>query len=82
MAITWDIRTELINKDTQLRKVVATRTDSEKVQTFFVKARMKTTAEKDAVWNNIRQQYLNSVKIVDDVVAASGKSYLNAKEIT
>ena len=80
MAITWDIKTELINRDTQLRKVVATRIDGENSQTFFIKARMKTTLEKENVWGRIRQQYLDSVRVAVDTVADEGKVYLSGRE--
>lgn len=86
MAIIWSIKTELINQDTQLRKVIATRTDDGDIENitvrnFSVKARMKTIAEKTAVWENIRQQYLDSIEVITDAVATEGKVYLSGKEL-
>ncbi len=43
MAITWHVKREVVNEDTQLSKVTATATDSESsdAQTFSCKGRMK-----------------------------------------
>lgn len=87
MAITWSIRTELINSDTGLRKVFAIRTDDTDpnnlvIHSFQIKARMKTTEEKKAVWDSLHQQYLDSVAIVSDSIADEGKTYLELKEVS
>lgn len=82
----WLVTTEIVNPETGLRKVYATRTDDTNpeniiAQMFFVKARMKTPEEKKAVWDNLYQQYLDSIKVVSDPVAKEGKTYLDAKEV-
>lgn len=77
----WEIRTELINQDTQLRKVFATRINGEDVKTFFVKAPMLTLEEKQKVWDNIWQQYQSSSKVEADSVAVEGKTNLEGKEV-
>jgi len=69
----WDVKTELVNADTQLRKITAT-CDG---RTFFVKARMKTPEEKKAVWDEIYRQYKESPKV--DAVAIEGKQNLEGR---
>ncbi len=92
MAITWNVTTELINADTELRKVMATRIKTNELDvtlvlishSFAVKARMKTKEEKDAVWADIWSQYQ---AIVDkenavDLIADAGKIDLEGKEVS
>ena len=75
----WIVTTELINDDTKLRKVYATIVDGENSRTFFVKARMKITEEKKAVWDDIWDQYKDSTKVVVDAVADEGKQNLEGR---
>lgn len=87
MSIKWDIKTELVNDETQLRRITATRVDDADpgniiVHAFFIKARMKTTEERNAVWINIRRQYLDSIRADVDTVATEGRVYLDEKEVS
>lgn len=75
----WTVKTELINPDTELRKIYATYIDGENSQMFFVKARMKTPEEKKAVWDNIWQQYLKATKPVVDALVTEGKNNLEGR---
>lgn len=82
--MTWNVKTELINPETELRKVFATLTDAtdienKVVQRFFIKACMKTLDEKKAVWDNIWKQYLESKKVVSDAVGDEGKTNLEGR---
>lgn len=80
----WTVKTELINKETELRKVYATSiydTDIEniKTETYFTKGRMKTPEEKKAVWDNIWQQHLERTKVVSDPLGVEGKTDLEGR---
>lgn len=73
--MTWDVKTELINAETELRKVSA----SCNGRTFFIKARMKTAEEKKAVWDEIYLQYKDVNKIMVDSIAGEGKTNLERR---
>ncbi len=83
MAITWKVKREVVNEETQLSKVVATATDSESgdVQTFGCKGRMKTDEEKKAVWDSILKQYQDAevIKKAVDSAVNEGETYLDGK---
>lgn len=78
----WSVVTELINPETELRKVNAFRVEGETVQSYFVKARMKTLEEKKKVWDNIWNQHKESTEVIVDNVAAEGKTNLEEREVT
>jgi len=84
MAIVWDIKREVVNIETELSKVVATRTDSDTggTQSFNYKGLMKTTEEKKACWNDIWAQYqaVATKEAAVDTVSGEGVSDLNARE--
>ena len=79
MASSWNVKTELVNEDTQLRKVNATCIENGNSQTYFVKARMATDEEKKNVWDDIWNQHLRRTETVIDAVAEQGKSNLDAR---
>lgn len=82
MATAWTIKTEVINTDTDLRKVVATRTGdvTGDLRSFFVKARMLTKEEQDAVWDDIWNQYQASLP-KSDAISDAGKTNLEQREM-
>ena len=61
----FDVKTELVNPETELRKVAATCEG----KTFCVKGRMKTADEKKAIYDNLWNQYLKSIEVVPDKFA-------------
>lgn len=86
MAITWDVRTEeIVNAETDLRKIVATRTDNVKgvIQSFRVKGLMKSNEDQKKMWDEIWAQYEVARVVADtvDTVAVSGKVNLEAREV-
>ena len=83
MSVIWNVETELINSDTELRKVTATRIEDTESLSFFTKGCMKTTEEKDKVWDDIWAQYQAKRTELDkvDSVADEGKVNLEAKEV-
>lgn len=84
MAVSWKINREVLNKETELSKVTATRTDSDKAesQSFFYKGRMKTSEEKTAAWINIWIQYqaVKAAKTAVDTIADEGVADLEGRE--
>ncbi len=85
MAITWPTKREVVNAETELSKVVATRTDdvAGTTHSFFVKGRMKSPEEQKKVWDNIWAQWLavkTKIEAVDTVAAAT-KVDLEAREV-
>ena len=76
----WTIRTEIVNETTSLKKVFATRTDGIDTKTFFVKALMKTQEQRNAVYDNIWNQYLKEKNETPDAVIAEGKANLEHRE--
>lgn len=85
MAISWDVKREVVNADTGLSKVVATRTDSVKSvsHSFSYKGCMETTEEKKAGWDNIWTQYeaVATKEAAVDTVAGEGVTNLEAREV-
>lgn len=82
--ITWKVKREIVNGDTQLSKVTAIRTDSESgdIQAFAYKGRFSTAGEIAAAWDNIWNQYTEARTKAEyvDPVAASGEENLVARE--
>ncbi len=83
MTVTWHIKREVVNAETQLSKVAATATDSESgdIQTFSCKGRMQTDEEKKAVWDNVLKQYQDAeaIKKAVDSAVNEGETYLDGK---
>lgn len=81
---TWEVKIEPIDIPERIVSVSATRTDGTDVRTFAVtNAKIKTQAQKNAVAQNIKEQYTAS--LANDVVMteisdleASAKTYLEA----
>lgn len=85
MAISWDVIREIVNADSELSKVTATRTDSDTgaAHSFSYKGCMKTVEEKNACWDNIWAQYqaVKTKEAAVDTVADEGITNLEAREV-
>jgi hypothetical protein len=85
MAISWDVKREIVNAATELSKVIATRTDSTAgtANSFCFKGCMKTTEEKNACWDDIWAQYqaVKTKEAAVDSVADEGVTDLEAREV-
>ncbi len=59
MAITWEIKTEIVNTETDLRKIHATRVNdvAGTSQSFFVKGVVKTPDDQKKLEDDIWAQY-------------------------
>lgn len=73
----WDVKTVLVNSDNELRKV----TGVCEGKTFFMKAKMKTPDEQKAVYDNLWDQYLESIEVVSDKFADDTKSDLQGRTV-
>ena len=84
MAIIWGIKTEIVNVETDLRKIYAIRTDDvmDTLQSFFVKGITKTPEDRKKIWDNIWTQYLEAKAKIEavDIVAVAMKNELEKKE--
>jgi len=85
MAVTWELKTEVINVATDLRKVVAVRTDDVAVtsHTFFAKGCMKEPEEQQKIEDIIYNQWLavQTKASASDPVADTLKTNLEAREV-
>lgn len=84
MAISWEVKREIVTADTGLSKVTATRTDSDTgvAHSFSYKGCMKTTEEKKACWDDIWAQYqaVETKEAAVDTVAGEGVTNLELRE--
>lgn len=83
--ITWTGKTQIVNVDTDLRKVWAVRTDDAMgvSHSFFAKGLMKSDEDQEKIWDNLWAQWLvvkaESEQI--DVMVGKLKTSLEAKEL-
>ncbi len=83
MAITWDVKTEIVNANTDLRKIVAIRTDdvADIAHVFFVKGCMKSPEEQKKIWDNIWAQWIAIKAKAVDAIAVVIQNNLEEREI-
>lgn len=83
--IKWTGRTQIVNVDTDLRKVWAVRTDDATgvSHTFFAKGLMKSDDDQKKIWDNLWAQWLVAKAESEqvDVMIGKLKTSLEAKEL-
>lgn len=90
MAITWELKITPISIPEKTGSILATRTDDadpENPRTYTVpKTPFKTTAQKTAAWNEIRNKHLaviakeTAISNFVSTLETQGKTYLEAQE--
>lgn len=82
MAITWEIKRDVVNIETELSKITATRVDNVKgtSHSFFAKGLMKSPTERKKLWDNIWTQWLVAKTPVIDVIVVDTKNNLEERE--
>ncbi len=79
--VTWDIKTTVVNPDTDLRKIYAVSNTDGVEQSFFAKGVMETADDQKKIWDNIWAQYVSvQIKPVD-TMSGQGKTDLEGRTI-
>ncbi len=78
---TWEIKTEVVNSETDLRKVHAVSDTNGVTQSFFAKGLMKTPEDKKKIEDNIWAQYVAAQTKAVDSVAADLKTGLEGRTV-